>query len=85
MDEKRKAIRRLIKSMPKQEAINFVKSCGLRDVEETVIIECDINGRTNVSVSMSMFVSPETVYKYKKSAYRRNFRSLKGDITESNC
>ena len=66
MDEKRKAIRRLIKSMPKQEAINFVKSCGLRDVEETAIIECDINGRTNVSVSMSMFVSPETVYNYKK-------------------
>lgn len=85
MDEKRKAIRRLIKSMPKQEAINFVKSCGLRDVEEKVIIECDINGRTNVSVSMSMFVSPETVYNYKKSAYRRICRSLKGDITESNC
>ena len=85
MDEKRKAIRRLIKSMPKQEAINFVKSCRLRDVEETVIIECDINGRTNVSVSMSMFVSPETVYNYNKSAYRRICRSLKGNITESNC
>ena len=39
MDEKRKAIRRLIKSMPKHEAINFVKSCGLSDVEEKVIIE----------------------------------------------
>lgn len=82
MDEKRKTIRQFIKSMPKQEAINFVKSCGLRDVEETVIIECDINSRTNVSVSMQMFVSPETVYNYKKSAYRRICRSLKGNIPE---
>ena len=85
MDENRKAIRRLIKSMPKQEAMNFVKSFGLRDVEEKVIIECDINCRTNVSVSMSMFVSPETVYNYKKSAYKRICRSLEGNITESNC
>ena len=82
MDEKRKAIRQFIKNMPKQEAINFVKSCGLRDVEETVIIECDINSRTNVSVSMQMFVSPETVCNYKKSAYRRICMSLKGNIPE---
>ena len=82
MDEKGKAIRQFIKSMPKQEAINFVKSCGLRDVEEKAIIECDINSRTNVSVSMQMFVSPETVYNYKKSAYRRICRSLKGNIPE---
>lgn len=71
MNEHRKTIRALITSMSPRRAKDFIESFGLQKEEETIILECDVNGLSYTQVSDKYHISPEVIKKRKQTAYSK--------------
>lgn len=71
MDDRSKAVRRRLRSMAPSRSIPYIQSFQLPVEEEQVLIECDARGKSVQQVAMTMSLSPETVWRRRRSALRK--------------
>lgn len=70
MDSRHRAIRALLQSMSPKRATDYIKSFGLTEEEELVLIECDVKRRTYAS-QYSNGYTERVIKDRKKSAYSK--------------
>ena len=71
MNPQHRRIRIMLNSMAPKRAVDYIKSFGLRPDEESVLIECDVNGLSYVQVSEKLHLSPDAIKERKRRAYSK--------------
>lgn len=71
MDNRSKAVRAMLRGMAPSRSIPYIQSFQLPEEEELALIECDARGRSVQQVAMATSLSPETVWRRRKSALRK--------------
>lgn len=71
MNQNHKAIRAMLNSMAPKRAISYIKSFKLRPDEESVLIECDVNGLSYIQAARKLNFSPEEIKERKRRAYSK--------------
>ena len=71
MDTRHKTIRSSIATMAPKRAVEYIRSFELPPDEASCLIECDVRGKSCVQVAFDMSLSPDTVKKYRRRAYRK--------------
>lgn len=71
MDTQHREIRAQLSAMAPRRAISYIRSFDLPPDEAASLIECDVRGRSCVQVAFEMNLSPDTVKKYRRKAYRK--------------
>lgn len=70
MNPKHKVIKTLLQEMCPQRAIDTIKEAQLPELEEAVLIECDVRRKSYVQVEMKYHISPCVIKKMKNSGYK---------------
>lgn len=70
MNSQHRAIRALLQSMAPHRAIDYIRSFGLPEQEETVLIECDVRRRTYASLYSAGY-SEKVIKDAKRRAYAK--------------
>lgn len=76
MDSRTKAVRSQLRSMAPSRSIPYIQGFQLQDEESLVLIECDAKGRSVQQVAMAQNLSPETVWRRRKSALQKIAREI---------
>lgn len=71
MDKQHRAIRAQLSAMAPRRAVAYIRSFELPPDEMACLVECDVRGRSCVQVAFEMNLSPDTVKKYRRKAYRK--------------
>lgn len=71
MDPQHRHIRAQLSSMAPRRAVAYIRSFELPPDEMACLVECDVRGRSCVQVAFEMNLSPDTVKKYRRKAYRK--------------
>ena len=71
MDTQHREIRAQLSSMAPRRAVAYIRSFELPPDEMACLVECDVRGRSCVQVAFEMNLSPDTVKKYRRKAYRK--------------
>lgn len=71
MDADNKKLRIAIRKMPRGRAADFVKAVGLLDDEAAVIIGCDIDRKSMISVAMDRNMSYGMAANHRRNGYER--------------
>lgn len=71
MNSRHKTIRALLSSMAPRRAIDYIQSFQLRPDEETVLIECDVRGLSQIQVADKLHMSPDVVKLRRRTAYSK--------------
>lgn len=71
MNSRHQAIRSQISVMCHDRAMDYVKAFHLRTDEESVIIECDVNGLSVVQAVEKLHLSPEALKERRRRAYAK--------------
>lgn len=71
MNSQHKAIRAMLQSMSPRRAKELIKSLQLRPLEESVLVECDVNGLSYVQVSHKLHLSTDEIKRHKQRAYAK--------------
>lgn len=76
MDNNHKAIRKLLSNLPPKRAISIVKTVLLPEIEEMIVIDCDVRRKSCVQVSIERNMSVDTVKRYRCRAYHKIAQEL---------
>lgn len=68
MDDRTRAVREMLRSMCPAASIPYIQSFQLPEEEELVLIECDARGKTVQQVAQDRNLSPETVWRRRRTA-----------------
>ena len=71
MDTQHREIRAQLSAMAPRRAISYIRSFDLPPDEAASLIECDVRKKSCVEVSFDLNLSPDTVKKYRRRAYRK--------------
>lgn len=71
MNEKHRALRQKLQTMPPKQAAAYVQAFELPTQEAFCIIECDVRKRSCIEVGRVLYVSPETVWRRRKDGYAK--------------
>lgn len=71
MDTQHREILAQLSAMAPRRAISYIRSFDLPPDEAASLIECDVRGRSCVQAAFEMNLSPDTVKKYRRKAYRK--------------
>lgn len=58
-------------NMSPKRAIQYIQFFELPTEEESVIIECDVRGKSCIQAADLLHTSPDTVKRYRRKAYRK--------------
>lgn len=78
MDQRSRTVRAKLRGMAPAASIPYIQSFQLPEDEELVLIECDARGRSVQQVAQAMRLSPETVWRRRRSALRKISKEIKG-------
>lgn len=67
MDDRTHAVRHMLRAMCPSASIPYIQSFQLPKEEELVLIECDARGKSVQQVAQAMNLSPETVWRRRRS------------------
>lgn len=70
MNSQHRAIRALLRSMSSRRAVDYIKSFGLTEEEEKLLIECDVKRRTYAN-QYGCGYTERVIKDRKKSAYSK--------------
>lgn len=76
MNSNHKAVRKLLSNLPPKRAIAIVKSVLLPEIEEMIVIDCDVRRKSCVQVSIERNMSVDTVKRYRCRAYHKIAQEL---------
>lgn len=71
MDQQHRAIRACISGMAPRRAVEYIRSFELPDEEAACLIECDVRRRSYVQTAERLHISPETIKKRRRRAYKK--------------
>ena len=77
MKQEHREIRAMLQGMAPKRAIAWIQSFELPPHETFCLSECDVRGKSCVEAAFSLHVSPETVKKYRRQAYRKMADGMK--------
>lgn len=61
----------MLRSMAPSRSIPYIRSFQLPEEEELVLVECDAKGKSVQQVAMEINLSAETVWRRRRSAFRK--------------
>ena len=68
MDNRSKAVRRMLRGMAPSRSIPYIQSFQLPEEEELALIECDAKGKSVQQVAQAHALSVETVQRRRRAA-----------------